>query len=572
MADAHFAVDPVHPNVLLVWGADVYRKDFHANLIDLPGCPISLATHDFWIIHDVAPIGDAVSTLPPPEAKRLKRFVTLESDLTRSSLAVMRAYADQFCHEVGHYWLVPQFAVRIGHKAQPVRTTKEFIDAFFAVQPIPSLCLLAKQSSHWTCYMSAGRTTFESLPWEEREVVSMPLDARRLPEWDGVLRRYEVAAPLFMGLQRAYSDLDLYLMGVLAVDEAYAAVDGRWTELVPQWVTPIEAMAGICMAFAPDDVVLFGFHGGHQRVSVERTGATVASKSIEDVYSPQAMWESNASLALRVVRLGDECFFQMRVDLDSTPVAPPFHLKSSWLPPTTSPDDWMTVAQITVTAPPVAAGYMVKTWGATPPLVDLRISSFVISTDSETRVVSVSDAETDGSADWRSAVAAADGRFVFHRPKQGPVVVVHDATTDIVVGATVPSGDGVAEVGNHDHWTGVDDAPKLLTKLPDSRFIAAGRVALRRTALAPHAAGAMEGRHLWAVARPRSIGDVELDDEMVAHQKTPFPYRCAFIVMAPDRAAITDQMVANVDARRTAAANAFRVATLGRRTIDTTLV
>lgn len=94
--------------------------------------------------------------------------------------------------------------------------------------------------------------------------------------------------------------------------------------------------------------------------------------------------------------------------------------------------------------------------------------------------------------------------------------------------------------------------------------------------MAPHAFGAASGSKLWAFRRARKLAingqpNIFFDAGTTARQANNSPYKCAFIILAPDRASISQQEIENVEAYRQACDTFVRLATDGMRSIDTSL-
>lgn len=596
---------PDNPNILLLLGSDVYSADFRFILSGIENSPVNMDSHDFWIIHRAGEVNNsAYSTNCATENSRLKKCININFDFSGTDLNAAAGYMETFLHEIFHYWVVPFFSMGVGNPetVTMTRNSVDFINSFFISETLPPLCLIAKSNSHWTCFMMSGQTSYEAIDWIPQREFALEGFDHRGEENENILFEYinnptpayitgnigehsnvNVAAPL--------SDIDKVILGIKQPAEAYRSNNNTFYELQPQWMNNIDVMTGICLVFGLNDVVHFGFKDGHEKLAVMRQGSVLAEIEIARFYTPDIMMNFNTHIALRIIRRGNTYYCQSKMEFSNPGCLasilsglrlynppPRVDLFSETGNPPASPPavinrltDWITVLSFAATAStPFAGGYMVKTWGEKPPMVDTHFTSFQVKEgNSAIRTIDTVPSEPFTAADYTTLL---DDNFIFHLPKEGPALIPGTELCNLIIAASTPAG----EVGNHNNNRTIDEAPKLLTRLANTDFVIGGKVKIKRSAMAPHAFGAATGSKLWAFRRARKLvtngqPNIFFDPNTIALQQNNSPYKCAFIILAPDRASVSQQEIDNVEKYRQACDTFVRLATDGMRSIDTTL-
>lgn len=488
---------PNQENILLLLGSDVYSADFRFILSGIADSPVNMDSHDFWIIHRAGEVdGSAYSTECATESSRLKKCINMNFDFSGTDLNSAASYMNTFLHEIFHYWVVPFFSMGVGNPetVTMTRNSVAFINSFFRSEPLPPLCLIAKSNSHWTCFMESGQTSYEAIDWIPQREIALEGFAHRGEENENILFEYipnttltyltaNIGNHMNVNVPATLSDLDKVILGIKQPAESYPANDNIFYELHPQWMNNIDVMTGICLVFGLNDVVHFGFKDGHEKLAVMRQGIVLAELDITRLYTPDIMWNFNTHIALRIIRRGNTYYCQSKMEFSNPGClasilsglrlynSPPrVDLFSETGNPPASPPavtnrltDWITVLSFAATAStPFAGGYMVKTWGEKPPMVDTHFTNFQVQEgNNPIRTISTVPSEPFTEADYTSRLS---DNFIFHLPKEGPVLIPGTELCNLIIAASTPAG----EVGNHNNNRTIDQAPKLLTQLANA--------------------------------------------------------------------------------------------------------
>lgn len=598
-----------YPNVLLISGSDAYaggNVDFGLITRFLEshpsGCPGSVLDQDFWIFHPRpnSAGGVHVGTETPPRG--LVRMHPLPDTLDAASASL---WLNTLAQEMGHAWLVPS---GLGFGTQPLVGAFPWIEEAFRGEPLRRLALLGRGDVHWSSFLKAGVSPMDGVNWVESPAGSQYPYVRQGYRGEMVtLRRYvvssggqtNVSVPGIPGDVPAsvYSDLDLTIMGVLDPSQAYEGmqsdpgVEPGIDDLIPQWIGPCSYHAGLALVFGTDDVVVFGFFQDCTTLGVQRTGQGVRTVDIADHYGP---WQEPSRIYLRIVRHGDTYYFQARPDVPAPTVAEEILIATGRRPasppidpfadlPSTSEQlsSWTTVAAITEsTVTPQAVGYLVKTWTAYMPWVDVSFRPLQVrdAAGNENKVGRVRNPSSPVTrSDYLSGIAA--DTLTYHRPKAGPNLRFAPDLMNLYVAASVPnSAPGVtvtpgadhAEVGAHDLWVGTDDAPKLVIAAPPGdSFVVAGSVRIDRCMVAPWAAGLLVPMHMVAYPYHHPMSTFGIPGSVRENQVRPGDsFKAAHILVAAQRSDITDTMIGNVDTLRRVSEGYF--STITRRLTLTT--
>ena len=244
---------------------------------------------------------------------------------------------------------------------------------------------------------------------------------------------------------------------------------------------------------------------------------------------------------------------------------------------------WNTFAIETINETPQALSYIVKTWGGKIPVVDFSGRPLQLRDESTRgsptdRTISDVSVTVRGS-DYLTALRA--GEYTYHLPRDGPTRSDQSGTQRLIVTTHLVAADSsLQEVGPFDHWTAVDNAPKLATLAPTGDFTVAGSVRLERDTMGPGSAGAHTGMELWAYRHRFNVGQVDLTQDAYGRQARPpeDTFAAAFIVVAPtvrqpqtELAELPGPVIQNVDRLRQAWEDYFPKATRNRRAFDTRL-
>ena len=155
---------------------------------------------------------------------------------------------------------------------------------------------------------------------------------------------------------------------------------------------------------------------------------------------------------------------------------------------------WQTVASCDMPGPPQAIGVITKTWN--PILCEGLFLSFETRErehNSALPLFPIRSVLTPGPK--YSGLPA--GSLVGDFPRPGTVLRRGG------VGAVL----GVPYSTAYDHWVGVDQAPKLLTRAPENDFAFGVTAKVYRSLFSPVAAGAAVGTTMWGTEHSADIRD-----------------------------------------------------------------
>jgi hypothetical protein len=598
---ADFFIPPGYPNILVVYGTDVYVQtttgeyDKVASRYLLynylrsqpPECPVTAYSHDFWMTHIPNFAGGDYdwSTAEHGPAGTFRGIIRTGRGLTPLDIDGASLYYRVALEEIGHYWLVPK---DITFGGRVVSRSELFQEAFMSGTNFPPLQLLGRDNEHWSAHIESFPSPMDGVNWVEEEELTI-----EGPHEDPhVLRRYSPALPSptltlddFGDIACPhYPDLDKVVMGMMSKEEAYPSGNSSNNpnancifELIPQWAAPVNFFGGMILVFSPTDVVIFGFSRGFNAIGITRTGFNYYERwDLTSLYKP---WEFDSRIAFRIIRRDEEYYFQARHEIGNigclgsiaqrlglyTPPSPidPYEGWQDPTPPMDNPDgllSWTTLKVIQSATPPRGVGYGSKSWFPDG-WVDINFRPLRMKDDSRELAPIRTDPSSMTTITDSSYLSSLNTqRFVFHRPTANPRLRGNDVSCNLTVN------------GDADNRLNVDQMPKLLAMCPDRNFVAAGSIRIDRCCLAPWALGAYTAVQLWAKRNKIRVSDIGLSPASAANRQNPGrSYKGAYIIVAPRREDVTDVMIESVDRVRRGMEPVFSYATGGRRTFNTAL-
>lgn len=566
------------PNVLVVDGIDP-STEFRPQLMSaLYGAgatsPVRRGTHDFWL---------AFPYPAQPEGNPTSANFSYYDAAARSSGRVLRGIGDMrqmpagtsadevqsrlftLLHESAHAWLVPSdMRVRTpGGEVAPT-TAEELTALLNAERPLTRPALLARGNAHWSCYVNFG-SCMDSVVWD------------RTPDVGGTTRWVQRnPAPVTLrpggladlGTNAAYSDLDLYFMGAKRAEECFPDTRGQFYWLEPKLSLgpPMQYHAGMFLAFSPTDYVYFGFYNDHGKLRVERSATSARSAIVDIGAAYQPLRGEYEAMMLRVVKRGGRYLFQacrgnsasavlsgagpfMWDDVDATDGAP------------TAGDfrRWQTVASMDVPgAAPRAIGVLTKTWN--PITAEAKFFTFETRQGTTNNAYTLHDA-LPGPTRPTLGTLPSD-RLVADVPKAG----ARFSRRNFAMIMGVPYADV------YDHWSTVDQAPKIMTRAPAGDFSFGVTAKVHRSFVSPWAGGAAVGMSMWGVERSANVREVVVP-ERIRRDWAPSPatYKNAFIVVTDRRSRVPAGAPAALDTLRRYYDSALSAVSGGRITSDSRL-
>jgi hypothetical protein len=575
-------------NILVVLGSDIHTTpddDYRLHLRDFlysdaaRRSPVRRGTHNFWVTYAEPSLGGGEHAHEDLRVRphRMCGMVRMGSVPGDSSAETIKDHIHTVLQEVGHHWLVPAdlgMRVDAGRRVplpNGFSITRSINDeTSFAGPP-----LLGRDDVHWTSYFQADASPMDGMNFirlaeEDHHSVWQP------QAFTGPEVRPSGLAPL--NLIGAYNDLDLTIMGVKEAGDAYTSTGGRFRWLEPVLAAPMNYHAGLIVAFSENDFLYFGFYREHRKLRVERTnGVRGGIVDLGAGYHPLA--EDYNGMALRVVRRGDQYYFQARYNNSAAGLLSGTRLfdELETLPPpdpTATFDRFRTVEQLTIPNAdrPRALGMIVKKWAEQHFMVEAAFHNLEIMVGG-TAVVARTDRVPPPMGASYGALSSTELRL--HNPLGNAIVRSKGGRLHMLAPYALAPLGGSALVGNldFDHWTAVDRAPKALLRAPPGDFAFATSAKIHRAIYTPWALGYASDKTVWGherSARAQNVGvPSRIRDKWPSgHEGT---YKTAFIVVAKRSEDVTPDKTNRLDIIRRYWDEAFKAATLEHLQSDSTL-
>lgn len=523
-----------HPNILHVTRIDSrseYRDTIRGEIHGSATSPVRRGTHDFWICCPTHARPDCNPNfghgdLGARSAGRPLRGIAEMCTLPPAATADIRNWIFTAIHELGHSWLVPSdLRIRLGGNDVDPLHPDDITWRLDREQPFERPALLARQDSHWSCYVNFG-SCMDSLDW-----VRNPASGGMMRWIQQTPRLPQVRPRGLPGFEASavFSDLDLYLMGVKRAEDCFPETGGQFFWLEPKLSRgpPMQYHAGLFIAFSRTDFFYFGFYNSHDQLRVERSGTSErsATVAIGPAFDP-LRFETNAMM-LRIVKTGTRYLFQAYSGNNA--VAAPVGSGAVWMfddlgATRTSGDfrQWQTVATFDAAgAQPQAMGIINKTFNPGGILVETQVFTFDVRSSERNRTIREFDIAPRGGtipfselpSDRLVAEVPIDGAL-FRRSGQSQIM-------------------GVPYARRYDHWSHVDEAPKMLMRAPAGDFVVGASVKVRRSLVSPWAGGAAAGMTMEGIERSAQIRDVVVPSRIRDHWARsvggPVTFKTAFI-------------------------------------------
>jgi hypothetical protein len=478
-------------------------------------------------------------------------------------------------HELGHHWLVSrELTWRSAQGDRPAVLREDaFLDAIRNGTPLPDALILGRQSSeitrsHWSPYVQADGSIMDGIAYRRTT-------EGRLARWQAYVPTPLQLPPLSglpggIAFTSGYNDLDQLTMGSLPANEAYAADGGRIYGLKPRFAAPVDYHTGLCVEFAANDYIIFGFYREPWRIALERTGSRGFMRRELDLRGRFDFLDESKTLQLRVVRQAAQWDFQLCLGEDAA---------------FASGGGWQTLFSINEPRPARAVGTCVKTFGPYMMLVESQFSDIKLRTGAGAVMEFPTEqllrlpewvAPAGGSAASR---VLREGQALFVRPQVG--TWARRDGTRLTLG--VPYGSERLESlklkGPYDHGLDrdgreVDRMPRLLIGAPAGDFSFAARVRVHRVIWGPAAGGAVLNpmQTLWGEELSIPVRELVLSDNTRLRQMPrAHTFKAAFMVVAKEPRQINDGMLRYVEALRRHCEIALLLFTKGKFRADTRL-
>jgi hypothetical protein len=213
-------------------------------------------------------------------------------------------------HEVAHYWLVPggaQIVTDQGLVATP--TSDQIAESLNRGNGLPRYAIIGREDSHWSPFIDSRNSPMDGInhspPQPILEQVYGYAQAVGEPT-SGVT----VDVPGFRQVTtpHRYSDLELYLMGVLA-PPSFSPADARMYVVRAQWVYPVPFQAGLYVECENGQKWYVGFdRGPHQLLAQAIDGTTPSTPTVfHTPFNPADL------VAARAVQRGGTLTLQVRL-------------------------------------------------------------------------------------------------------------------------------------------------------------------------------------------------------------------------------------------------------------------
>ena len=553
---------PTYPNVLLSWGAEYHGDDnrhaWFSNIDALVDSPIHNGDYDFIVVYAI-PDEDTpnhffedMSIVPKP------RRGAITMDTPPIDNLSMPDHIHVLLQEVAHHWLcfrdrykfiIDSVEVMVPSGNDVAQWINNDID--FNGKPI----IIGRSDIHWSAFLQADGSPMDGLAYDDRSREAA------YSIWKQDVPYYADTATIFpegldaLNMLGYYCDLDKIIMGAMNAGSAYSFRNHQIKWIEPKLVAPLEYQVGLILMFHRHDFIFFGFHQHHRKLVIQKNqDAPYIEVEIDD-YAP--LEHDYNALALRIVRRGDDYYFQARKDnplagcingifqalgLRSNRVSNFFEDLNNLTERegAGNMDRYRTIFHLNaqqITSQPKAIGTVVKKWSG-PSMVEGTFFNFEILKDS--RVTFTTDRIPTLLPTDFVLRDINEATFYAHVPKEQTIILSRGGRIHIT--AILDQ--------TFDLNATIDEAPKLLAKAPDGDFSFGSIVNVRRSCFTPWAAGYAIGKSIWGKEKGINTNNIQLTDSGITRQPPPPAdniYKIIFIVTAETRMAITDDYVRRVD-------------------------
>lgn len=571
------------------------------------GCPVRKGTHDFWVTYYSMPRTDGNArkrqpnwsfqdtSITPRQMRGIIEMENVPASVLPADIDTLRNHISTLMQEYGHHWIVPR-DLSIQNSAfwppPPIRPylLPGYEETSLSLEentPFYGVPLMGRDNSHWSAFFEADLSAFDGINWENVGVE------------DGyqIWRRKDVATVVLpkvtpdgmsteLELSCSYNDLDLLLMGVKNRREAYQASQNQFRWLQTRLTAPLTYLAGLFIAFSQKDFLYFGFYHDHRQVACWFSGSSDKPKSSEIFPLPgyRPLADKFNGVVLRIVRRGANYFLQARLSDAQDGVSLLAGIEPLTVsPPGSSLDVFQTLTRVSHTTEPKAMGLMLKSSSnADVCEAAFRHIEILDGTSASGSELTITTDKMPPNWEYSSTdgynTLPPYGSLVSNRPVKKARIRIGRGWIDkqwlylTTPYLTLNEGGGFEITQRYDHSASVDEAPKILTRVPPSHDFAVATVArIDHSSFCPWAGAVGTDMQMWGKESSASTGDVFISDTSVKKQLVPdlpegkYIYKVAFIIVARKEADIQDSDVANVDVVRRYWDAAFDLVTLGRR-------
>jgi hypothetical protein len=614
VANFKFEVNDTWPNILLVYGEKIFDNDYRVNIRDYlyslrteDSCPVQKGTHDFWITYaaTTSSVGggehahEDMSVTPRPMRGIIRMGNSIPVD-ARTNFHTIQEHLSTLLQEVGHQWLVPRdlsiqkdiFWPSLPTKPYQMPGFEENALSLEGDGPFYGVPLLGRANGHWSAFFKSDRSVFDGINWEndgvedEHQIWKESQTPPSLPRQPIVPTPAGLPAPALGPIELIhgkYCDLDLLVMGIKDPNEAYRTSNNTFSWIEPRLIAPLNYFAGLCIAFSQDDFLYFGFYRDHRQLAnwASRRSDQPPLSRIFPMSGYRPLRSKFDGVALRIVRRGDNYYVQARLSNPQDGVSLLEEIEPLVVSPPGSPlDRFRTLATLTHSGEPKAMGLIVKT-SVNDIVCDAAFRHIEVLTGTPNSGSETTILTNSVPPDWDYSPANGYdalppfGSLVFNRPiKKARVRIGKGWINDEWLFMTTPyltlkESGGWDDKQSYDHSASIDEAPKILTKVPTGDDFAVATLArINRSSFCPWYGSVPNDTRIWGKENSASTQDVFLSEYSRQKQTAPDmdnKYKFAFIIAAERRTDIEERHLLNLDTMRQWWDEAFDVVTLGRR-------
>jgi hypothetical protein len=561
-----------------IYGTDTsndwdYGNRLMALLYTMPpgSTPVFRGSHDFWVTIPIPPLSRssfnrAQDTLPQlPWHRPYGGLVHLNQVPDINNSTDIAGKVGTIIHEVGHKWLVPA-DIEFDDDGNLVQmlTEENFWQAVNNDTSFSGATMLGRDNSHWSPFWHADRSVMDGVGFVRDTVDG---DARWVGTPQPADNVHVDGLPDF-ALGAKYNHLEQVIIGMRDRNDAYPESGGRVRWIEPRLTAPLPYLAGLFIMLANDDFIEFGYQNDHRTIAVVRNGKVLAL-----VDSDNELQRAGINLDIEY----DNVLGQYRFSVGADPAPGCAAALADWLirliggTPILRPPEINYLLVLDESRPAVATGVLARSMVGQEIALEAAFSDLTFN-GPEPIIAGTDIPLHEGELDtlpelqWRR-----------HLPASGPIFRVKDGEQRILLPRVLVNEDGtMADQSGFDRDSSstpfIDRVPKIAIR-PKGAFKLSGRVRIHRSTIAPRSGARAFGLTIWGREKSAPVSGIKFS-RPVRNKQDPPPndtHKVAYIIVAPNFADVSDDLIARVDGLRRAADAGFDVATDGKRHLDSSL-
>ena len=303
-----------YPNILILTGSkyfgDQWREEVKKTIF--PSFSPLRGKVDFVICYPVDGDGSNHGGVDHSFPGRpLRGIIKISKDLrSEINASNLEPQLQLIAHEVGHYWLVPGRAkINTPEGTVDTPTSTEIALSLQAGTGMPPYPIIGRQDSHWSPFIDTKGSPMDGISHSPPNLFlerGSGLVYTRGEKGTGFSFDVSGLGPVTFNYR--YSDLELYLMGVLR-QPTFNPAENFFDVIEPKWVFPNPFHSGLYVEFDNGYIWYHGFYQSPLSLVAQR----IDEYQQEDATILSSPYNPRDRVALRVVQEGASAKLQARV-------------------------------------------------------------------------------------------------------------------------------------------------------------------------------------------------------------------------------------------------------------------